>query len=139
MYSTSVATIARLPEVHNLAEADFTYKNLTIAVWSIVEANVAIIATALATLRPLMTKMGVMASSMGSTGRAGVSSQRSYRLRAVNKGGSLDPNVSEEDRLYDQYYPGSLGPRHQMPQQPKPYRMGFGHNKDAVKVPSEAS
>lgn len=134
---TSVATIARLPEVHNLAEADFTYKNLTIAVWSVVEANVAIIMTALATLRPLMTKIGVMNSSAGQS--RGQSSQRSYHLRGLNKGGSVDPNISEEDRLYDQYYPGSTGaPR--MPQQPKPYRtLGFGHNKDSVKVPSEAS
>lgn len=135
---TSIATIARLPEVHNLAEADFTYKNLTIAVWSVVEANVAIIMTALATLRPLMTKIGFMNSTNNASGH-GQSSQRSYRLRGMSKGGSIDPNISEEDRLYDQYYPGAgNGPR--MPQQPKPYRtLGFGHNKDSVKVPSEAS
>ena len=73
--------------MHNLAEADFTYKNLTIAVWSIVEANVAIIATALATLRPLLTKMGVMGSTAGNTSAKYHSSQRSYRLRKRSKGG----------------------------------------------------
>ncbi|KIW00241.1 uncharacterized protein PV09_08133 [Verruconis gallopava] len=128
---TCVATIARLPEVHNLANADFTYDNLVIAVWSIVEANVAIIATSIATLRPLLTKLGVMDSTVASSHNQ--STQRSYRMRNIHKG--VEASISEEDRLYDQYYPGRT-----MPPQSKSYRMmGIGYPKDSVKVPSTAS
>jgi hypothetical protein len=133
-YSTSVATIARLPEVHHLADADFTYANLTIAVWSIVETNIGIIATGLATFRPLLTKMGIMSSTLSSS----QGHNRSYPMSRVNKGGVIEPNISEEDRLYDQYYPAAMR-TNTLPQKPKPFRMGIGVSKDAIKVPSTAS
>jgi hypothetical protein len=145
-YSTSVATIARLPLVHHLADADFTYQNLDIGVWSVVEANIAIVATSLATLRPLLTKIGMMTSTIGAS--HGSSSNRSdrYRPGKLSKSGSLDPNsihVTDEYSLHDQYYPGRENTpgafSGTIPQQPKPFRMGFGHNKDAIKVPSTAS
>lgn len=54
--SASVATIARIPYVHRLKAIDFFYANNEILVWSTVEVGISIIATAAATLRPLLPK-----------------------------------------------------------------------------------
>lgn len=55
--SASVATIARIPYVHRLEAIDFFYANNEILIWSIVEVGISIIATAAATLRPLLAKL----------------------------------------------------------------------------------
>jgi len=54
--SASVATIARIPYVHRLKDFDFFYANNQLLIWSIVEVGISIIATAAATLRPLLAK-----------------------------------------------------------------------------------
>jgi hypothetical protein len=54
--SASVATIARIPYVHRLEALDFFYANNEILTWSIVEVGISIIATAAATIRPLLAK-----------------------------------------------------------------------------------
>lgn len=56
MNSASVATIARMPYVRRLESIDFLYANNEILIWSIVEVGISIIATAMATLRPLLAK-----------------------------------------------------------------------------------
>lgn len=147
-HSTSVATIARLPLVHHLADADFTYENLDIAVWSVVEANIGIVATALATFRPLLSKMGLMVTSVGVSHGHSTGLGDRFQAAKLDKNGSLNSHaihVTDEYALYDQYYPGrdrnvgidpDLGA---IPAQSRSFRMGFGHNKDAIKVPSTAS
>lgn len=52
--SASVATIARIPYVHRLEDVDFLYANNDLLIWSIVEVGISIVATAAATLRPLV-------------------------------------------------------------------------------------
>lgn len=54
--SASVATLARIPYVHRLEAIDFFYANNELLIWSIVEVGISIIATAAATLRPLLAK-----------------------------------------------------------------------------------
>ena len=51
-----MATLARIPYVHRLAAIDFFYANNELLIWSIVEVGISIIATAAATLRPLLSK-----------------------------------------------------------------------------------
>lgn len=55
--SASIATIARLPCIHTLAnEADFLYATSDVAIWSCVEEGLAITACSCATLRPLFRR-----------------------------------------------------------------------------------
>ncbi|KAL4987447.1 hypothetical protein BDW68DRAFT_197426 [Aspergillus falconensis] len=49
----SVAVVIRLPYLENYADADFLYSTYQIAIWSVVETGLAIIAGSLITLRPL--------------------------------------------------------------------------------------
>lgn len=53
-YSASTATIVRIPYVHDLAnKADFLYATTDVAIWSTSETGIGIVASSLATLRPL--------------------------------------------------------------------------------------
>jgi hypothetical protein len=55
--SASVATIARIPYVHRLQDLDWLYANNELLIWSIVEVGISIIATSIATLRPLKLRL----------------------------------------------------------------------------------
>jgi hypothetical protein len=55
-----------MPLISHLIDADFTYRSLDLAAWSIAEVGIGIIATGLATLRPLVSKMGFIVSTITS-------------------------------------------------------------------------
>ncbi|KAF2009345.1 hypothetical protein BU24DRAFT_467734 [Aaosphaeria arxii CBS 175.79] len=61
----AVATIARLPYVHFLEDPDFLYANAEIAIWSVVEVGISVMATSSSTLRPLAAKIRLLASRTG--------------------------------------------------------------------------
>lgn len=66
MYSASTATIVRIPYVHDLAnKADFLYATTDVAIWSTSETGIGIIASSLATLRPLLRTFLRNKSSVG--------------------------------------------------------------------------
>ncbi|KAL5349218.1 hypothetical protein ACLOAV_005506 [Pseudogymnoascus australis] len=63
----SVATIARFPYLGHLNDAeDLPYAITDITIWAVVEVGMAIIASAIPTLRPLMGKVRILGLSSGS-------------------------------------------------------------------------
>ncbi|OCK74340.1 hypothetical protein K432DRAFT_339104 [Lepidopterella palustris CBS 459.81] len=76
----SIATIARIPYVHFLKDkADFLYSNSEIAIWSIVEVGISLIATSVATLRPLVAKYHIFSSNR--SGNVGIYETGSSRRK----------------------------------------------------------
>lgn len=61
MNSASIATLARIPHVESLSNSDdFLYANIDIAIWSTVEVGMAIIASAVPTIRPLLGNVRIL-------------------------------------------------------------------------------
>lgn len=96
-----MATIARIPYVHRLEDVDFTWENMEIGLWSVIEVGIAIVATGLATLRPLLAKLGLLNDiSAQSSGRK-YSSRSHYRLNDRNRN---DPKLESDTALHRAYH-----------------------------------
>jgi hypothetical protein len=54
-HRANVATIARMPYIHRLKSLDFLWATTDLAIWSVVEVGISIIAAAATTLRPLFS------------------------------------------------------------------------------------
>ncbi|KAH6886810.1 hypothetical protein B0T10DRAFT_490369 [Thelonectria olida] len=82
----SSAVLARFPYLHKLGDPDFLWNTLDVAIWSTVEQGLAITAGSLATLRPLVARLGLRwgltskSSGLRSTGY-GTSSRLGLGLR----------------------------------------------------------
>jgi hypothetical protein len=90
-----------MPYVHLLQSIDFLYANNKLLIWSIVEVGISIIATATATLRPLLVKSrlfrilqtsrnGNSSRPLGAatSGRSGMSERRSGLIPVSGGGGN---------------------------------------------------
>ncbi|KAL3496302.1 hypothetical protein BJX62DRAFT_193864 [Aspergillus germanicus] len=95
----SVAVVIRLPYLKNYADVDFLFSTYQIAIWSIMETGLAIIAGSLITLRPLFRWFLDGSSSYRRKRRSGRSGGK-YALS------NLTPNASK---------PGSHEPRYWRP------------------------
>lgn len=62
----SYAALVRMPYINNFKSADFLYGTVDISLWSTVEVGISVFAANLATLRPLIQRVGAKARSMTS-------------------------------------------------------------------------
>ncbi|KAL4863304.1 hypothetical protein BDV12DRAFT_206644 [Aspergillus spectabilis] len=102
----SVAVVMRLPYLKNYADLDFLYSTYQIAIWSIMETGLAIIAGSLITLRPLFRWFLDGSSSYrrnrrsGRSGRSGRDGKK-YALTTLtanaSKPGSQEPRYWRPD------------------------------------------
>jgi hypothetical protein len=67
LYSGSIATVIRIPFIHQLAHTtDFLFDNTDVAIWSTVEPGMGIVAFSLACLRPLFRSIYQRSTHLGS-------------------------------------------------------------------------
>ncbi|KAL5342686.1 hypothetical protein BJX70DRAFT_269101 [Aspergillus crustosus] len=99
----SVAVIMRLPYLPNYADVDFLYSTYQIAIWSIMETGLAIIAGSLITLRPLFRWFLDNSSSYrrnrpsGRSGRDGGKYALTTLTANASKPGSHEPRYWRPD------------------------------------------
>ncbi|TVY80922.1 hypothetical protein LSUE1_G006968 [Lachnellula suecica] len=68
----SFATVARVPYTHQLVSTrDYLYNFTDLAIWSSVEIGIGLGASSLATVKPLLRKLNILAASTSPTGRNG--------------------------------------------------------------------
>ncbi|KXJ84656.1 hypothetical protein Micbo1qcDRAFT_213625 [Microdochium bolleyi] len=82
----SAAVLVRFPHINDFRDPDFLWASTTIAVWSQVEAGLAIAAGSFATLRPLfrmlLVKFGLTTNTVPTYGRGGVQYNNNYNIGA---------------------------------------------------------
>jgi hypothetical protein len=67
LYSGSIATVIRIPFIHQLAQTtDFLFDNTNVSIWSTVEPGMGIVAFSLACLRPLFRSIYQRSTHLGS-------------------------------------------------------------------------
>ncbi|KAL3478853.1 hypothetical protein BJX99DRAFT_256060 [Aspergillus californicus] len=91
----SVAVVIRMPYLQYYADTDFLYSTWQIAVWSIIETGLAIMAGSLITLRPLFRWFLDGTSSYRANRRSARAARKEYPLSTLtgnaSKPGSQDP------------------------------------------------
>ncbi|RDW64544.1 phosphatidylserine decarboxylase family protein [Aspergillus mulundensis] len=85
----SVAVVIRLPYLKNYSDTDFLYSTYQIAVWSVVETGLAIIAGSLITLRPLFRWFLDGGSSYKEHRTPGRKTTRKYALSTLTANASM--------------------------------------------------
>ncbi|KAJ5947517.1 hypothetical protein N7466_000532 [Penicillium verhagenii] len=94
----SVAVVIRLPFLHFYLDRDFLYSTYQIAIWSIIETGLGIIAGSLVTLRPLF-RWFLDASLYGKNKRYGKSGSVRYPLATLN-GDGTGPKLSNDPKFW---------------------------------------
>ncbi|KAL6230649.1 hypothetical protein BDW75DRAFT_248469 [Aspergillus navahoensis] len=90
----SVAVVIRLPYLENYADPDFLYSTYQIAVWSVVETGLAIIAGSLITLRPLFRWFLDGGSSYKDQRTPGRKMSKKYALTTLTANASM-PGIED--------------------------------------------
>ncbi|KAL4972773.1 hypothetical protein BDW66DRAFT_162614 [Aspergillus desertorum] len=85
----SVAVVIRLPYLKNYSDPDFLYSTYQIAIWSVVETGLAIIAGSLITLRPLFRWFLDGAFSYKQQRTAGRKTTKKYALSTLTANDSM--------------------------------------------------
>ncbi|KAF9894161.1 hypothetical protein FE257_009134 [Aspergillus nanangensis] len=102
----SVAVVIRVPFLHNYADDDFLYSTYQIAIWSVVETGLAIVAGSLVTLRPLFRWVLGGSASYARHRRYQQTSGGNYPLSGVTahyqKSGASDPKYWRPDITLDE-------------------------------------
>ncbi|KAJ5948936.1 P-type ATPase [Penicillium verhagenii] len=96
--SASVAVVIRLPFLHFYLDPDFLYSTYQIAIWSIIETGLGIIAGSLVTLRPLF-RWFFDASLYGKNKRYGKSGSVRYPLATLKADGT-GPKLSNDPKFW---------------------------------------
>ncbi|KAF2876611.1 hypothetical protein BDV95DRAFT_561196 [Massariosphaeria phaeospora] len=90
----SVGTIVRMYALNQRVASDHVYSIIHVATWSNVECNFGIIGGCLATMRPLLRRLGVQSSGISGSGAM----PNSHQLHPINQARRTD--ISKLDDMY---------------------------------------